>query len=146
MFHTRKRTWNWRGRRIVQRIMCGVTTFSCHLHKMWAFNGSYGRKNQFPTDYHNIIFYKIPCDRFFPFCLSFTTHKVISETLRMANIVNAIWRKAVKDVEIKGKFLKKKEAMICTLWPWSICTQFDATILTVCRVFDSKGLVCCGIS
>ena len=29
--------------------------------------------------------------------------KVISETLRLANIVNAIWRKATKDVDIKGK-------------------------------------------
>lgn len=36
--------------------------------------------------------------------------KVISETLRMANIINAIWRKALKDVEIKGicLFLFKK--------------------------------------
>lgn len=28
---------------------------------------------------------------------------MISETLRMANIINAVWRKAIKDVEIKGK-------------------------------------------
>jgi len=54
-------------------------------------------------------------DFFFPFCLWFTTHKVISETLRMANIVNAIWRKAVKDVEIKGEFSKKR---ICTKFDW----------------------------
>ncbi|KAH9618103.1 hypothetical protein KSS87_010117 [Heliosperma pusillum] len=30
------------------------------------------------------------------------TQNVISETLRMANIINAIWRKTTKDVEIKG--------------------------------------------
>lgn len=31
--------------------------------------------------------------------------KVISETLRMANIINAIWRKALRDVEIKGQYV-----------------------------------------
>ncbi|KAG2696312.1 hypothetical protein I3843_07G052800 [Carya illinoinensis] len=30
------------------------------------------------------------------------TQNVISETLRLANIINAVWRKALKDVEIKG--------------------------------------------
>ncbi|RWR87983.1 Cytochrome P450 [Cinnamomum micranthum f. kanehirae] len=35
--------------------------------------------------------------------LSFTQN-VINETLRMANIINAAWRKALKDVEIKGTF------------------------------------------
>lgn len=30
-------------------------------------------------------------------------HKVINETLRMANIINGVWRKALKDVEIKGQ-------------------------------------------
>ena len=34
------------------------------------------------------------------------TQNVISETLRMANIVNGIWRKAVKDVEIKGELFR----------------------------------------
>lgn len=29
--------------------------------------------------------------------------QVINETLRMANIINAVWRKAVKDVKIKGE-------------------------------------------
>lgn len=33
-------------------------------------------------------------------CLPFTQN-VINETLRMANIINAVWRKAVKDVKIK---------------------------------------------
>ncbi|KAG8659968.1 3-epi-6-deoxocathasterone 23-monooxygenase CYP90C1 [Manihot esculenta] len=33
------------------------------------------------------------------------TQNVISETLRMANIINAVWRKAIKDVEIKGKLI-----------------------------------------
>ncbi|KAH7519975.1 hypothetical protein FEM48_Zijuj08G0094500 [Ziziphus jujuba var. spinosa] len=35
------------------------------------------------------------------------TQNVISETLRMANIINAVWRKALKDVEIKGFFIPK---------------------------------------
>jgi 3-epi-6-deoxocathasterone 23-monooxygenase len=39
--------------------------------------------------------------------LSFTQN-VINETLRMANIINGVWRKALKDVEIKGKFLNYK--------------------------------------
>ncbi|CAI9110857.1 OLC1v1010947C1 [Oldenlandia corymbosa var. corymbosa] len=35
------------------------------------------------------------------------TQNVISETLRMGNIVNAVWREAVKDVTIKGHFIPK---------------------------------------
>ncbi|KAL3525339.1 hypothetical protein ACH5RR_013711 [Cinchona calisaya] len=35
------------------------------------------------------------------------TQNVISETLRMANIVNAVWREAVKDVKIKGHLIPK---------------------------------------
>ncbi|XP_015889882.2 3-epi-6-deoxocathasterone 23-monooxygenase CYP90C1 [Ziziphus jujuba] len=35
------------------------------------------------------------------------TQNVISETLRMANIINAVWRKALKDVEIKGFLIPK---------------------------------------
>ncbi|XVF15836.1 hypothetical protein REPUB_Repub09cG0190600 [Reevesia pubescens] len=30
------------------------------------------------------------------------THNVISETLRLANIINGVWRKALKDTDIKG--------------------------------------------
>ncbi|KAJ4822996.1 hypothetical protein Tsubulata_000369 [Turnera subulata] len=33
------------------------------------------------------------------------TQNVISETLRMANIINGVWRKALKDVEIKGNVI-----------------------------------------
>ncbi|XP_044497752.1 3-epi-6-deoxocathasterone 23-monooxygenase CYP90C1-like [Mangifera indica] len=33
------------------------------------------------------------------------TQNVISETLRMANIINGVWRKALKDVEIKGHLI-----------------------------------------
>ncbi|KDP32682.1 hypothetical protein JCGZ_13680 [Jatropha curcas] len=33
------------------------------------------------------------------------TQNVISETLRMSNIINGVWRKANKDVEIKGNFI-----------------------------------------
>ncbi|KAF8011084.1 hypothetical protein BT93_J1641 [Corymbia citriodora subsp. variegata] len=36
--------------------------------------------------------------------LSFTQN-VISETLRLANIINGVWRKALKDVEIKGHLI-----------------------------------------
>ncbi|KAA8531931.1 hypothetical protein F0562_006352 [Nyssa sinensis] len=35
------------------------------------------------------------------------TQNVINETLRMANIINAVWRKALKDVEIKGYLIPK---------------------------------------
>ncbi|KAF9619225.1 hypothetical protein IFM89_005779 [Coptis chinensis] len=35
------------------------------------------------------------------------TQNVISETLRIANIINAVWRKAIKDVEIKGYLIPK---------------------------------------
>ncbi|PON99550.1 Cytochrome P450 [Trema orientale] len=35
------------------------------------------------------------------------TQNVISETLRMANIINGVWRKALKDVEIKGYLIPK---------------------------------------
>lgn len=38
--------------------------------------------------------------------LSFTQN-VISETLRMANIINAVWRKALKDVKIKDYLIPK---------------------------------------
>lgn len=42
------------------------------------------------------------------------TQNVISETLRMANIVNAVWRKALKDVEIKGYFIPKGWCMLAS--------------------------------
>nr|DAD40816.1 TPA_asm: hypothetical protein HUJ06_015139 [Nelumbo nucifera] len=35
------------------------------------------------------------------------TQNVINETLRMANIINAVWRKTLKDIEIKGYFIPK---------------------------------------
>nr|QNS29937.1 cytochrome P450 [Nothapodytes nimmoniana] len=35
------------------------------------------------------------------------TQNVINETLRMANIINAVWRKALRDVEIKGHLIPK---------------------------------------
>ncbi|XP_015576247.2 3-epi-6-deoxocathasterone 23-monooxygenase CYP90C1 [Ricinus communis] len=35
------------------------------------------------------------------------TQNVISETLRLANIINGVWRKALKDVEIKGNLIPK---------------------------------------
>ncbi|RHN54270.1 putative 3-epi-6-deoxocathasterone 23-monooxygenase [Medicago truncatula] len=43
------------------------------------------------------------------------TQNVISETLRMANIVNGIWRKAVKDVEIKGYLIPKDWGVMASL-------------------------------
>lgn len=38
-----------------------------------------------------------------PLFIHICPHKVINETLRMANIINGVWRKALKDVEIKGQ-------------------------------------------
>ncbi|GKV41548.1 hypothetical protein SLEP1_g49061 [Rubroshorea leprosula] len=35
------------------------------------------------------------------------TQNVISETLRLANIINAVWRKAQRDIEIKGNLIPK---------------------------------------
>ncbi|KAK2355627.1 cytochrome P450 [Trifolium repens] len=43
------------------------------------------------------------------------TQNVISETLRMANIVNAIWRKAIKDVDIKGYLIPKDWCVVASL-------------------------------
>ncbi|KAI9081275.1 hypothetical protein K1719_036775 [Acacia pycnantha] len=43
------------------------------------------------------------------------TQNVISETLRLANIVNAIWRKATKDVEIKGYLIPKGNSVVASL-------------------------------
>ncbi|KAJ7953070.1 Cytochrome P450 [Quillaja saponaria] len=46
--------------------------------------------------------------------LPFTQH-VISETLRMANIINAIWRKSVQDVKIKGYLIPKGWCVMTSL-------------------------------
>ncbi|OMO84506.1 Cytochrome P450 [Corchorus olitorius] len=35
------------------------------------------------------------------------TQNVISETLRLANIINGVWRKALKDIDIKGHLIPK---------------------------------------
>ncbi|CAH9088695.1 unnamed protein product [Cuscuta epithymum] len=43
------------------------------------------------------------------------TQNVISETLRMANIINAVWRKALKDVEIKGHLIPKGWCVLASL-------------------------------
>ncbi|XP_048493762.1 3-epi-6-deoxocathasterone 23-monooxygenase CYP90C1 isoform X2 [Beta vulgaris subsp. vulgaris] len=43
------------------------------------------------------------------------TQNVISETLRMANIINAIWRQATKDVEIKGYLIPKGWCVLASL-------------------------------
>ncbi|KAJ8764508.1 hypothetical protein K2173_006248 [Erythroxylum novogranatense] len=45
------------------------------------------------------------------------TQNVISETLRSANIINAVWRKAVKDVEIKGNLIPEG---------WCVLTSFTS--------------------
>ncbi|KAL5752579.1 hypothetical protein ACOSQ2_023086 [Xanthoceras sorbifolium] len=45
------------------------------------------------------------------------TQNVISETLRMANIINAVWRKALKDVEIKGYLIPQG---------WCVLTSFTS--------------------
>nr|GLL26283.1 3-epi-6-deoxocathasterone 23-monooxygenase [Ipomoea trifida] len=46
--------------------------------------------------------------------LSFTQN-VISETLRIANIINAVWRKAQKDVKIKGHLIPKGWCVLASL-------------------------------
>ncbi|XP_074295168.1 3-epi-6-deoxocathasterone 23-monooxygenase CYP90C1-like [Silene latifolia] len=43
------------------------------------------------------------------------TQNVISETLRMTNIINAIWRKATKDVEIKGYLIPEGWGVLASL-------------------------------
>ncbi|KAL9229536.1 hypothetical protein vseg_004993 [Gypsophila vaccaria] len=43
------------------------------------------------------------------------TQNVISETLRMGNIINAIWRKATKDVEINGYLIPKGWGVLASL-------------------------------
>ncbi|KAB2036589.1 hypothetical protein ES319_D03G011900v1 [Gossypium barbadense] len=43
------------------------------------------------------------------------TQSVISETLRMANIINGVWRKALKDIDIKGYLIPKG---------WCVLTSF----------------------
>ncbi|KAJ8490784.1 hypothetical protein OPV22_012505 [Ensete ventricosum] len=48
------------------------------------------------------------------------TQNVINETLRMANIVNAVWRRCLKDVEIKGYLIPKG---------WCIMTSFSSVHL-----------------
>ncbi|XP_027079290.2 3-epi-6-deoxocathasterone 23-monooxygenase CYP90C1-like [Coffea arabica] len=45
------------------------------------------------------------------------TQNVISETLRMGNIVNAVWREAVKDVKIKGHLIPRG---------WCVLTSFSS--------------------
>lgn len=43
------------------------------------------------------------------------TQNVISETLRMANIINAIWRQSTKDVEINGYLIPKGWCVLASL-------------------------------
>nr|GEU83189.1 3-epi-6-deoxocathasterone 23-monooxygenase [Tanacetum cinerariifolium] len=43
------------------------------------------------------------------------TQAVISETLRMANIINSIWRKALEDVEIKSYLILKGWCVLASL-------------------------------
>ncbi|KAI4330281.1 hypothetical protein MLD38_028581 [Melastoma candidum] len=43
------------------------------------------------------------------------TQNVISETLRLANIINAVWRKAVKDVEIKDYLIPQGWCVLASL-------------------------------
>ncbi|KAG6767879.1 hypothetical protein POTOM_026768 [Populus tomentosa] len=45
------------------------------------------------------------------------TQNVINETLRVANIINAVWRKALKDVEIKGILIPEG---------WCVLTSFSS--------------------
>lgn len=45
------------------------------------------------------------------------TQNVISETLRLSNIINAVWRKALKDVKVKGYLIPKG---------WCVMASFSA--------------------
>lgn len=45
------------------------------------------------------------------------TQNVINETLRLANIINAVWRKALKEVKIKGYLIPKG---------WCVMTSFSS--------------------
>ncbi|CAK7334449.1 unnamed protein product [Dovyalis caffra] len=45
------------------------------------------------------------------------TQNVINETLRIANIINAVWRKALKDIEIKGILIPEG---------WCVLTSFSS--------------------
>ncbi|KAF6144111.1 hypothetical protein GIB67_004784 [Kingdonia uniflora] len=42
------------------------------------------------------------------------TQNVINETLRMGNIINAVWRKALKDIEIKGYLIPKEWCVLAS--------------------------------
>ncbi|CAA6653701.1 unnamed protein product [Spirodela intermedia] len=45
------------------------------------------------------------------------THHVINETLRMGNIVNAVWRRAIRDIDVKGYLIPKD---------WCILASFSS--------------------
>ncbi|KAK7360119.1 hypothetical protein VNO77_02096 [Canavalia gladiata] len=68
----------------------------------------------------------IPCEETLPTAMTMSvkfltdypnalSKLVINETFRMANIVNAIWRKAVKDVDIKGYLIPKDLCVVASL-------------------------------
>ncbi|KAJ6908256.1 cytochrome P450 87A3-like isoform X1 [Populus alba x Populus x berolinensis] len=51
------------------------------------------------------------------------THAVIHETVRLANIVPGIFRKVLKDVDIKGMFLVPR-----TKFPWTLTNNFSLSL------------------
>lgn len=77
--------------------------------------------------------------------LFFNFHKVISETLRMANIINGVWRKALKDVEIKGQFLENAIFLgLCFLADMIVKLQANSFMI-VNRLLHTTRMVCPGI-
>ncbi|XP_023518560.1 3-epi-6-deoxocathasterone 23-monooxygenase [Cucurbita pepo subsp. pepo] len=60
------------------------------------------------------------------------TQNVISETLRMANIINGVWRKAQKDVEIKGYLIPQGWCVLASF----ISVHMDENNYTNSHQFD----------
>ncbi|GMI68174.1 ROTUNDIFOLIA 3 [Hibiscus trionum] len=60
------------------------------------------------------------------------TQNVISETLRLANIINGVWRKALKDVDIKGYLIPKGWCVLASF----ISVHMDEEIYENPYLFD----------
>lgn len=70
---------------------------------------------------------------------------MISETLRMANIINGVWRKALKDVEIKGQFFENAIFLGLFFLADMIVKLQANSFMIVNRLFHTTRVVCPGI-
>ena len=63
--------------------------------------------------------------------LFFYVFQVINEALRMANIVNAVWRKAIRDIEIDGLHRNKHDYPFSFSWNknWFNCIIFSGYLI-----------------